>query len=105
MNDKDKEAFEKWYEDQKYWYDSWEDNYMQDGFIVSLPGETEQAWQAACEYKKEVFDAYVRRDEMIKSIEAENKKLREALESITLYILPCDMLDKAREALKEVEDK
>ena len=47
MNDKDKEAFEKWYEDQKYWYDSWEDNYMQDGFIVSLPGETEQAWQAA----------------------------------------------------------
>ena len=52
MNDKDKKAYDEWLDRQKYWYDSWNDNYMQDGYVVSIYGETEEAWQAALEYAR-----------------------------------------------------
>jgi hypothetical protein len=52
MNDKDKEAFEKWELDVEW------STAFKDQRLAAL-----EAWQAACEYK-----------------EAENKKLREALE-------------------------
>ena len=75
-----------------------------------------KAWQAACEYKKEAFDAYVRRDEIIKSLQAENKKLREALlECPIVGEIHRDSNDrfkewnlihkKTLEALKEVGEK
>jgi hypothetical protein len=68
VNDKDKEAYEKWLEAQKYDYDSWDDKHCRNGLVVSIYSETEEAWQAACEYK-----------------DAEIKKLREALEVVLGY--------------------
>jgi phage-related protein len=56
MNDKDKEAFDKWFI-EKYRYDY---NRL---VVPESINPQKEAWQAACEYK-----------------EAENKKLREALE-------------------------
>jgi hypothetical protein len=113
----DNEAFEQWFL-------SLDDSYL--NRVIKLNrGANYEAWQAACEYKKEVFDAYVRKDEIIKFIEAENKKLREALEfyanctrlMLDVKDLPIDPIigepmfssksimdngDRAREALKEI---
>jgi hypothetical protein len=50
MNDKDNEAFEKWLNDQDYKYDTWDGQDYKDGKVVSIYSETEEAWQAACEY-------------------------------------------------------
>jgi hypothetical protein len=52
MNDKDKKAYDEWLDKQGYWYDSWNGELMQDGYIVSVYGETEAAWQAALEYAR-----------------------------------------------------
>jgi hypothetical protein len=86
MNVKDKEAFKVWYLGMNCYEEISRD-----------------AWQAACEYKKEAFDAYVRRDEIIKSLQAENKKLREALEHIYETSDDYDSAKYAREALKKDE--
>ncbi len=83
MNDKDQEAFEKWKKQVI------QENPGQYSWISSL---IPASWEAACEYK-----------------EAENKKLREALEFYAEYKNddPDDdyNYDVAREALKEVEKK
>jgi hypothetical protein len=82
MNDKDKEAFEKWFETD----------------ARSLFYGIEDIWKAACEYKQKEIDFLKDRNEtniskvtcinqvndglhiLLKEAEAENKKLREALE-------------------------
>lgn len=129
MNDKDKEAFEKW----------WIEFVKKDlGLNVkAIPDhKIEKAWQAACEYKdKEINDdEELLRNHMnsigyreLKKLQAENKKLREALEFYAneknqiAPIYPHDgrnrpgadftapyRLDsgnRAREALKELSEK
>jgi hypothetical protein len=90
MNDKDKEAFEKWFLE----YPSWRVD-------MSRQESCEKAWQAACEYMQAELAHH------IFTIEAENKKLREALE----FYAKCDgfcaddecvcSIKIAREALKE----
>jgi regulator of replication initiation timing len=71
MNNKDKEAFEKWFVD--YW--SFEEINRMDCF---------KSWQAALEYKQEEIDEITSILEFKKEtnveLQAENKKLREALE-------------------------
>jgi hypothetical protein len=57
MNDKDKEAFEEWYMNNESVFD-----------------DCKEAWQAACEYMQAELAHHIFK------IEAENKKLREALE-------------------------
>ena len=80
MNDKDKEAFKEWY--QEYFRIS--------GItILNIPHHFTEAWQAACDYK-----------------EAENKKLREALNLISEIGYYHDYgihRDFAIEALKQLE--
>jgi cysteinyl-tRNA synthetase len=109
MNDKDKEAFEKWY-------------IKTDTIPVinNLTGPRtynyftlEQTWQAACEYKQKEIDTlkleYDKLTDWAAEYKAENKKLREALEFYAEYKNddPDDdyNYDVAREALKEVEKK
>lgn len=74
MNEQDKEAFDEWFI-QRYRYD------YNDLVIPESVKPQKEAWQAACEYKKKKLDAYVRRDEIVKELEAENAKLREALKN------------------------
>lgn len=89
MNDKDKEEFDKWFL-EAYRYD------YHKLVIPESVNPQKEAWQAACEYKdKEIDDIYVgwqlaldyvnnSKDEIFK-LEAENKKLREALEFYADY--------------------
>jgi hypothetical protein len=69
MNEQDKEAFEKW------WMDGFKG--MPDKDIIKYKNVGKQSamngWQAACEYKKAKFDAYVSRDEMVKEIKSKLK--------------------------------
>jgi hypothetical protein len=69
MIEKDKEAFEKWLE------------------VAYSPTSSQAAWQAACEYKQKEIDILKNHDisgykEGIDCLQAENKKLRDALENI-----------------------
>jgi hypothetical protein len=105
MNDKDKEAFDKWWISNKYeltpfyWHNT------------SLVGsEILATWQAACEYKQKEIEAYVNHlkdfDDEIGRLQAENKKLREALEAIGyLHLSPFQTVKTARKALKEVGEE
>jgi hypothetical protein len=95
MNNQDKEAFEKWYSEY----------FKIEGItIINIPHHFTESWKAACEYKKEAFDAYVRRDEIIKSLQAGNKKLKDALKNCLIMspLDPFERSDMIREALKEV---
>jgi hypothetical protein len=127
MNDKDKEAFEKWLNDQNYKYDTWDGQDYRDGKIVSIYSETELAWQAVCEYKDKEIDeikfTYKSLNDDALEIINENKKLREALKKIIekdLTRIPCpdnklgclvlhygnsDLGIIAKEALKEVGEE
>lgn len=85
MNNKDEKAFEDWYGDKPKNY-------------ASLYLQNKKAWQAACEYKKEtllecIHNYYSLMEELkeykeaarseaeeVNRLQAENKKLREALE-------------------------
>jgi hypothetical protein len=112
MNQKDEEAFDKWVESEDK-YDgvfSNNNNFTRDYWIA------EKTWEAACEYMQAELAHH------IFIIEAENKKLREALEFYAeighwgvhtpdgnTSIDPCDYENmiggkKAREALKKVEE-
>ena len=120
MNDKDLEAFEKW-----------ELDYFGTGKDENCPHymiHIKTAWQAACEYKQEEIkdiisfqnteiihlnkkiddqdDEYCKDvaylDEKIKKLQAENKKLRKALESVGyLHLSSEQVITTAREALEE----
>ena len=90
MNNQYKEAFEKWVE------------------VAYSPTSSLAAWQAACEYVRnksiplDVLSLY----EKFQTERAENKKLRNALESIANsknFPEPDYLI--AREALKEVGEK
>jgi len=99
MNYKDKEAFEKWFKDF-YEVDFNAGNARFMGQLIS--------WQAAIEYERfnHKYCVVGSLDKLCEKLEAENKKLREALESISKdYDRPSDMMKKAREALKETNDK
>jgi len=84
MNNQDKEAFEKWFQDfYKVDFNPGDPRFMNQSI----------AWKYACEYKQKEIDC----------LQAENKKLRDALESIANsknYPEPDYLI--AREALKEV---
>ena len=97
MNDKDKEAFEKWIDNDVLSQDESTlfKNMSEQERVVFV---TERTWQAACEYKKEtllecVHNYYSLMEELkeykeaarseaeeVNRLQAENKKLREALE-------------------------
>jgi hypothetical protein len=94
MNDKDKEAFDKWRNEQ-----------------LNRP-DIYDAWQAACDYKDMQIINGTKMKQMNDRIEDlldENKKLREALEQIAKSeyeanpwtIVPTKDAKIAREALKE----
>ncbi len=122
MNDKDKEAFEAWWKE-----------YTSNLSHTPTEWDVHDAWQAACEYKKETLlecahnyyslmeelkeykEAARSEAEEVNELQAENKKLREALEVVLGY--DGDFLSTsaevrlntakyaAEEALKEVEKK
>lgn len=118
MNDKDKEAFENF----------WDDNY-DETFPTPDKRRDSIIWQAACEYKQKEIDELISILDLKKEtnieLEAENKKLRDALEEIALLENPDAENEKfwnflydhelilhlvsdikiAREALKEVGEK
>jgi hypothetical protein len=117
MNDKDKEAFEKWFKD------AWDIDFDAYDFRHTIQVK---AWQAACEYKdKEINDdEELLRDHMnsigyreLKKLQAENKKLREALDNAhddftkqglhkqASRVLLALNITTTREALKKVEDE
>jgi hypothetical protein len=75
MDNKDLNAFHQWVssEDRHEGVFENNNNFTRDYWIA------EKTWQAACEYKKAKFDAYVRKDEIIKELEA---KLSIAVEAI-----------------------
>jgi regulator of replication initiation timing len=92
---KDKEAFNEWRNS------------------TSTRLDIHDAWQAACEYSKQeysnIMDAMSRTSHNNAKLQAENKKLREALDDISNYDPDesvcehfLELQEKAREALKEV---
>jgi hypothetical protein len=97
MNNKDKEAFDKWCD--------------LNGYLHIVEDFLYEAWKAACEYKdKELLEykeAARSEAQEVNELQAENKKLREALE----FYSKCDgfcaddecicSYQIAREALKE----
>lgn len=96
MNYKDKESFEKWFKDfYEVDFDAGNARFM--GQLIS--------WQAACEYKQKEISHHILK------LEAENKKLREALDLIAGEQEFFDEISDrsktmmAREALKETNDK
>lgn len=118
MNDKDKEAFDKWWISNKYQLTSF---YWHDTSLVG--SEILATWKAACEYKKEtllecIHNYYSLMEELkewkeaarseaeeVNRLQAENKKLREALEYLnTITVLPEKVKPIIREALKEIKE-
>jgi hypothetical protein len=106
MNDKDKEAFEKWLvsENKHEGVFSNNNNFTRDYWIA------EKTWQAACEYKDkdllEWKEAARSEANIVNVLQAENKKLRDALEYLnTITVLPEKVKPIIREALKELEGK
>ena len=99
MNDKDEEAFEKWCK-----------NYFgEDATIINVPSYFIHTWQAACEYKQKgysnIMDAMTQTSQYNYKLQAENKKLREALNRISEIGYYHDYgihRDIAIEALKEI---
>lgn len=118
MNDKDKEEYDKWLEAQNWHYDSFDNEYYQNGLKISIYGETEEAWQAACGYKQKEIDdligqlkscVFVYEEKINRSI-AENAKLR----SIVRCLAHADAsaagatqiyINNAIQLLKELGDK
>jgi hypothetical protein len=112
MNEKDKEeAFDKWFSKMDN-----AENLLHFEYYLHI------AWQTACEYKQKEIDELIKDNkfqadvmcdmgEIVlenKKLEAENKKLREALEKLSLYVSyngDTWVQETAREALKEVENK
>jgi hypothetical protein len=97
MNNQDKKAFEEWQE-SKPWIGDWKKAWCK------------EAWQAALEYERfhHKYCVVGSLDKLCEKLEAENKKLREALEfyadeknMVSLTGLPFGR--RAREALKEEE--
>jgi hypothetical protein len=107
MNDKDKEAFENWIDNDVLSHDENNrfKNMSEQERVVFV---TERTWQAACEYKdKEIGDLKFTfkslNDDALEIID-ENKKLRKALHQLKgLFLRNYDIgLDYINEALKEV---
>jgi len=123
MNDKDKQEFEKWFKDF-YEVDFNVGNHWFMGQSI--------AWKYACEFKQKEIDILKNHDiagykEGIDCLQAENKKLREALEFYADTSNPnsifnpdydeeedCELIEstqfihfgkRAREALKEVGEE
>jgi hypothetical protein len=116
MNDKDKQEFEKWFKDIWAMPDDFDEGHtIKPEHEWPMKRSQANAWQAALEYERniseKVFDLFnknidVLGDEIYK-LQAEIKKLREALEfyadeknMVSLTGLPFGR--RAREALKEV---
>jgi hypothetical protein len=97
MNDKDLEAFECWQKEiiQELKFN----NAIGDN---KHKGSLEFAWQAACEYKQKeysnIMDAMTQTSQYNFKLQAENKKLREKLE--TAKIIFIEMNDKDKEILE-----
>lgn len=101
MNDKDKKAFEKWWENDCYEYDSDQLITQKDALYI---------WEKTCEYKQKEIDDLV----------AENARLRECVEFYAStgalndehdffilkdYKFSIPTTRRARQILKELEDK
>ena len=108
MNDKDKEAFDDWKNKTQFNFE-----FQIQGEKIEVPelfkewciGGMGVSWQAACEYKQEeysnIMDAMTQTSQYNYKLQAENKKLREALQSIGYFHLrPEQVIRTAREALK-----
>lgn len=106
MNDKDKEAFEKWMEseDRHDGVFGNNNNFTRDEWVA------DKAWQAACEYKQKEIDELIKQlkhehdlyKKHLKVYEDENAKLRECVE---FYAYSGSDGSYARRALKELEEK
>lgn len=103
MNDKDKEAFYKWWTSNKYELSPF---YWSNTSLIGI--EIANTWQAACEYKqKEIdsIDCYIERDEKIKKLQAENAKLKAIVmlaSEASCYTEYEDACSQARQVLKEL---
>ncbi len=100
MNDKDKEAFEKWLEAQNWHYDSFDNEYYQNGLKISIYSETEEAWQDACEYKDKSLINGTRMKQMNERIEElliENAKLRELVKDLARNGMDYDIASRIEE--------
>jgi hypothetical protein len=111
MNGKDKEVFEAWWKE-----------YTSNLSDTPTEWDVHDAWQAACEYKREeysnIMDAITQTSQYNFKLQAENKKLREALElslkaNLELWEMPDvvhlddhgEAINIAKEVLKEVKEK
>jgi hypothetical protein len=82
MNDKDKETFEKWIDNDVLSHDENNKfkNMSEQERVIFI---TERTWQAACEYKDKAIlngSKMKQMNDRIEDLITENKKLREALE-------------------------
>jgi hypothetical protein len=80
MNDKDKEAFEKWFDK------------------VEIKWDLEEAWQAACEYKQKEID----------KLQAENAKLEKCIRLFAFpegRLEHADVERVTRQVLKELHEE
>jgi hypothetical protein len=89
MNNQDKEAFTEWYKNKESIFD-----------------DCKEAWQAAIEYErfKHKYCVVGSLDKLCEKLEAENKKLKDALKNCLIMspLDPFERGDMIREALKEV---
>lgn len=106
MNDKDKEALEKWFKDF-YEVDFNAGNHSFMGRLQSLLPLHHTSWKYACEYKdKEFLNGTVLKalNEKYESEIEKNKILVEALEKLSLYVSyngDTWVKERATEALKK----
>ncbi len=102
MNDKDKEPFKSWFEQDRKEFEAREPATYTDSDEWCM----RKGWIAACKYKDKEYsnlmDAMSKTSQYNFKLQAENKKLREALQSIGYFHLrPEQVIRTAREALKE----
>jgi hypothetical protein len=103
MNDKDKEPFKSWFEQDRKEFEAREPATYTDSDEWCM----RKGWIAACKYKDKEYsnlmDAMSKTSQYNFKLQAENKKLREALQSIGYFHLrPEQVIRTAREALKKV---
>lgn len=102
----DKEAFDKWLKDNFSKLIDQGNN----GGLAKMNDDLTQCWLAACEYKNkeysDIADARMQTSFNNVKLQAENAKLRECVEKVAYsYDRPTDMMNSARQVLKELEDK
>ncbi len=104
MNDKDKESFKSWFEQDRKEFEAREPATYTDSDEWCM----RKGWVAACKYKDKEYsnlmDAMSKTSQYNFKLQAENKKLRQLINDLINYGMDNDIATRL-EALKEAGEK